>query len=33
MGESQNTFSWTGRMTVRTDGWKKLHDHDFLYYM
>jgi hypothetical protein len=33
LGESQNTFSWTGWMTGRMDGWKKLHDHDVLYYM
>jgi hypothetical protein len=32
-GESHNTFSWTGWMTGRMDGWKKLHDHDVLYYM
>jgi hypothetical protein len=23
----------TGWMTGRMDGWKKLHDHDVLYYM
>jgi hypothetical protein len=32
-GESHNTFSWTGWMTRQMDGWKKLHDHDVLYYM
>jgi hypothetical protein len=23
----------TGQMDDRMDGWKKLHNHDFLYYM
>jgi hypothetical protein len=35
-GESQNTFSWTGWMDWMDDGmdgWKKLHNHDVLYYM
>ncbi len=32
-GESHNTFTLTRCMTRWIDGWKKLHDHDVLYYM